>query len=423
MLTRSDIRLLYVRELRSALRERSIVINTILLPIFLYPLLLWLMYTGVSFVSGQTEGFTSRIMLRGLAPEHQRLKIELERDKQFELKNSADPVEDVRSGSLDALVEFSPPDTGAGLQGNFKARITYDNSKDRSRSASGRLRDRLERYRNRYLETEAGKLGLSPSQLQQFWIESENLATSRQMGQFLLGLMLPVFLIVMLAVGCMSSAIDATAGEREKSTWETLMTTATARTNIVVAKYLYVSTMACVAALLNLAAMLISMRSVLAPILGGRIENFRFQIPFASIPLIVFVTVLLALFIAAGMMILASFARTFKEGQSMVSPLYLGIMMPVMFLQVPGLEFTPLLALIPIVNVTMVFREAVAGVYQWPLIGVTIASEIACIILALGLAGKILRFEDFMIGSYSGKFGKFLKERIIGRKQASRSMA
>ena len=53
------------------------------------------------------------------------------------------------------------------------------------------------------------------------------MASSREMGQFILGLMLPLFLVIMLAVGCMFPAIDSTAGEREKSTWETLMTLAT----------------------------------------------------------------------------------------------------------------------------------------------------------------------------------------------------
>ena len=67
----TDIQLLYVRELRSALRERNIVINGILVPIFLYPLMLWLIYTGITFVSGQTEGFASRMVLKGVPQEHQ----------------------------------------------------------------------------------------------------------------------------------------------------------------------------------------------------------------------------------------------------------------------------------------------------------------------------------------------------------------
>ena len=124
--------------------------------------------------------------------------------------------------------------------------------------------------------------------------------------------------------------------------------------------------MSSVAGLLNLAAMLFSMKTVLAPLLGSDADELTFRIPMTAIPVILLVTVLLALFVAAGMMILASFARTFKEGQSLVSPFYISVFMPVMFLQVPGLELTPALALVPVVNVALVFREAVAGVFRWP---------------------------------------------------------
>jgi uncharacterized membrane protein len=100
----------------------------------------------------------------------------------------------------------------------------------------------------------------------------------------------------------------------------------------------------------------------------------------------------------------------------MVSPFYIATFLPVMFLQVPGLELTPTLALIPVVNVAMVFREAVAGVYRWPLIGITILVELLCVALCLWLATLILRYEDFMLGTYGGSFYKFLKERLLSRK-------
>jgi sodium transport system permease protein len=281
--------------------------------------------------------------------------------------------------------------------------------------AKERVSDRIRRYRDHVLGERAAGLGIAPEALQEFWVTTKNVATGRQMGQFILGLMLPMFLIIMLSVGCMFPAIDSTAGEREKSTWETLMTTATSRGNIVLAKYLYVATMSSVAGLLNLTAMVLSMKAVLAPLIGRASTDLTFRIPLTALPLIGLVTVLLALFIAGGMMILASFARTFKEGQSMVSPFYIATFLPVMFLQIPGIEFTPVLALIPIVNVVMVFREAIAGVYHWPLIGITIAVEAACVALALWLATAILRYEDFMLGTYGGNFGKFMKQRVFRR--------
>lgn len=78
------------------------------------------------------------------------------------------------------------------------------------------------------------------------------------------------------------------------------------------------------------------------------------------------------------------------------------------------------MALIPIINVAMVFREAITGTFHWHLIGITLAIEVLCVILALWLAATILRYEDFIMGSYGGNFLKFLKERLLGGKNRGR---
>lgn len=416
MLSWRDVGVLYRRELRSALRERHIVVNSILIPIFLYPVILWLTYTGVSFVTGQSRGFQSRVMIQGLPPDQQPVRTRLQAERTVELKTVDDPIGALHDGSLDALLEFQPPgDDAARLAGNFQVRIHYDRSKDRSVTARERVDGVLARYREAFLDAEAERRGVPPAEFQSFWVETTNVATGRQIGQFVLGLMLPIFMVIMLSLGAFYPAIDATAGEREHSTWETLMTAATSRINVVVAKYLYVATLSLVAGLLNLAAMVLTMRAILTPLLGARASEMSFRLPAAALPVIVLGTLLLALFVAAGMMILASFARTFKEGQSMVSPFYILVFLPLLFLQVPDLEFTPRLALIPVVNVALTFREAIAGRYPWLLIGITVAVEAAVVVLALRLAAAILRYEDVILGSYAGSFGKFLKGRLLRR--------
>ena len=401
-----DIWTLYTRELRSALRERSIVVNSILIPILLYPLLIWLLYTGITFVSGQNEGLQSRVMLAGLPPEHQALRRQLNAVPEIDLVDAPAPEDAIRSGDLDALVEFSP------AEGGVKTRITYDESRDQSARAHARVVGAVGRYRDRFLEQEAVRLGVSREQFQDFWVEDLNIATDREMGRFVLGLLLPMLLVIMLAIGGFHPAIDATAGERENSTWETLMTLATSRANILISKYFYVATMSFVAGVLNVIAMTISMKALIAP-LGGPAQALSFQIPIGSIPVLILGAALLALFLAAGMMILASFARTFKEGQSMVSPFYIAIILPITFLQGSALEFTTRTALIPVVNVAMMFRDAIVGSYNWRLIGITAAVEAAAVILALRAAMAILQYEDFVMGSYAGSFGKFLKERLF----------
>lgn len=420
----SDIWVLYQREVRAALRERNIVVNSILLPILLYPFMLWAMFTGIMFVRGQTEGFVSRVVLVGLPERHAQLRRDLEKDERVSVikdaRGAEQAVAQIRSGALDALVEILPAaESGATLPGNFRARLTVNKSKERSEAAGERLTGILDRYRDQWLRKEAATLGLSPAQWHVFALSSRNVASEREMGAFILGLMLPMFFVIMVAVGCFHPAVDATAGERERNTWETLATVAASRSSIVVAKYLYVATFGCIAGILNLAAMTFSMRAVLAPILARSGESLEFKVPLAAIPVMALGAVLLAAFVAAGMMIFASFARTFKEGQSMITPFYLLILVPVMFLQVPGIEFSLPLALIPIVNVAMMVREAISGTFHWLQIGTTIAVEAATVAGCLWLATMILRYEDVVIGSYSGSFATLLKQRLLGRGRPS----
>ena len=410
-----DIRILYLRELRSALRDRTIVTGSILVPIFLYPLILWLAYAGFTFVSGQSADLKSRVMLNEVPAANILLQQQFRSDTQIELKTVRDPQLEIRNGTLDALVEFFPEDHSSAISANFKAKITYDESRDRSDTASTRIEQKIVEFRTKDLERRAGQLGISRAAYQDFWVESSNVSSNLQMVQFVLGLMLPTFLLVMLATGAMHPAIDSTAGERENSTWETVMTLATSRSNVLIAKYLYVATMSFTAGLLNLMAMIFSLRAMLAPIFSRNGMDVSISIPLESIPIILLGALLMALLVSAVMMILASFARTFKEGQSMVSPFYVVIMIPMMFLSAPGMEFTVKLALVPVMNVTMMFREAIQGIYHWPLIGVTVVVELACIGAAMFIATTLVKYEDLVTGTYSGSFLKFAMGQIRRR--------
>jgi sodium transport system permease protein len=415
-----QVGVLYGREMRAALREKGVVINSILLPIFLYPLILWAAFTGLVFVQGQTEGFVSRIVVRDWPKTHLALRHSLERDEQIQLLDQTatpgEAAERIKNGTLDALLEFLPPSaTNQALAGNFQVRITYNKSKERSATARERLEVELDRYRQEWLRREGRTRGLDAAQWQGFTLSSRNMASGRQMGAFLLGLLLPLLFVVTVAMGCFYPAVDATAGERERNTWETLISTAATPVSIVTAKYLYVASLGGLAGILNLAAMAVTMKPLFASLLAKAGETLQFTIPLAALPLMAVAALLLAGFVAAGMMIFASFARTFKEGQAMITPFYMVILLPVMFLQVPGLAFSWPLAFVPIVNVTLVVRAALSGTFPWLQIGITLAVSVGLIALCLRLAATILQFEDVMLGSYSGSLARFFRARVLGR--------
>jgi sodium transport system permease protein len=412
--------LLYRQELRSALRERNVVIYSILLPLLLYPLMLWVVFSAITFVKGETEEFVSRIALAELPPEHEALRASLEREPKVQIvaapASAAARLAEVRAGRLDAVAEFTTADAVMSPP-NFDVRVAYDASKDRSVAARQRVVEAVDRYRAEWIERESARLGVAPAELRQFSVATVNEASAQNVGAFILKMLLPTLLVAMVALGCFYPAIDTTAGERERSTWETTMTLATDRASVVAAKYLYVATLGVVAGLLNIVAMVLTMGPVLAR-LGGGAESVSFRIPTSAIPVVALGAVMVALFVAAGMMICAAFARTYREGQTMVSPFYFLVIMPATFLQSPDIDFTPRLALVPVINVAMMFRDAIGGVYQWPLVATTLAVEAATIAVCLALARRILQFEDVLMGSYNGSVFKFLRERYLARGRA-----
>jgi hypothetical protein len=200
------------------------------------------------------------------------------------------------------------------------------------------------------------------------------------------------------------------------------MTTAAARESIVMAKYLYVVTLGGLAGSLNLLSIILTLKPVFAPLLAKAGQTLTFTIPIAGLPIVVLAAILLGGFVGAGMMIFAAFARTFKEGQAMITPFYMMVLLPVMFLQSPGLKFTLPLAFVPVANVTMMLRSAVSGEFPWLQICLTVVVSLAVIAACVRIATLILQFEDVVVGSYSGSPIKLLRERVLRRKRSATKM-
>jgi sodium transport system permease protein len=414
-----DIWILYRRELRSAFRERTIVANSILMPVFLYPVMLWVMFTALMFVSGLADRATSRVMLVDAPSDHAVLMDTLENRSNLEILaavGSDSAVALIQAGELDALLAFLPPDTeGDRLAENFRIVIHYDRAVERSRRASDRIEGIVDDYRDEWVDSEAAQLGIAATDRGQFRILQDNVSSGEDMGALLLGIMIPGFLVLMVALGCLVPAIDSTAGERERSTWETLMTVSASRLSIVTAKYLYVATLGITAGVLNVTAMFVSLGAVMGPLLAEAGAEFQFSLPFLALPVMIVAAVSLALFFAAAMMILASFARSFKDGQAMVQPVFLLALLPMVLGQQTDQTLTPTIAAIPVANAAMMIRDAINGVFLWPLIAETLAVLLALVALCLLVARAVLQFEDLLMGSYDGSFWRFAKERLSNR--------
>lgn len=396
------------------------MVNSILMPVVLYPVLLWAEMMGLVFVMGLSEGAISRVAVLEPPAAHQELIDSLTVDSRLELAPSdltfEQATEMLSRRDLDAVAEFLPPEGAAtALTDNFRVRIHYDRSVDRSRRAQDRIDESVEDYRARWLDREAEALGFADADRVQFRIAGANISTDRDMGTTLLSMMIPFFLVISVALGCLVPSIDSTAGERERSTWETLMTTGASRLSIVTSKYLYVASIGSLAGMLNVTAMFLAMGPVMAPLQSMASGEPIFQFSFSPLAMAVMLVgaIVLALFFAAAMMLLAAFARSFKDGQAMVTPVFYIALVPIVLGQQSDQTLTPAIAAIPVANVAMMVRDAINGVFLWPLIGETLAVGLLLVAVCLVAARAVLKFEDFLLGSFDGSFWRFLRSRLL----------
>lgn len=422
-----DVGVLWGREVRGALRERSVVVNSILLPVVLYPLLLWIEISALGFVAGLAERSSARIALLGDASARTEIVEALVGGPEDDgAGDDASPIEIVATevtldealtrlaaGDLDAVVSLE--DAGAGadaLENNARVVVRYDRSVDRSRRALERIERRVDDARAARLALEADRLALPPGAAEPLRVTRRNVSTDEALGTTLLGLMIPLFLVIAVALGCLVPAVDTTAGERERGTWETLMTTRASRGSIVTAKYLYVASFGATAGVLNVAAMSISLGPILAPLQGLGDGGLVVSLAPTAIAVMALGAVLLALFFAAAMMPLAAFARTFKDGQALVTPVFYLALIPLVLGQQTDRTLTPAIALIPVANIAMAVRDAIHGVFIWPLLGVTAAVSAALILAFITFARWILGFEDFLVGSHTGRPWRFVRDKL-----------
>jgi len=166
-------------------------------------------------------------------------------------------------------------------------------------------------------------------------------------------------------------------------------------------KFFTVSTIAFITGFLNLFSMTLaySIGFIQLGVLSGKLE-FTFS-PIAL--LILFLLIIpLSLFISAIMLSVSLFARSFKDAQNLITPLYLILILPAFFAMTPGIELTNFLALIPILNVTLLFKEIMLQNFSIELIFTVLLSNSVFAFFTILIFSKLFNTEQILFAEGKG---------------------
>ena len=371
------------KELTDITRDRRTIIMMIVLPFVLIPGLFGVVYT---IQSQQAEKATEQQMKvsffgQEYAPELYQAFADL--DKVIILDQiPADSVDSyIQNEYLDAAI-YVNREYQKSIDQNKQAPIII---KFKGTDSFGITRDRIKSLltaqENKIITKRMNQLNLKPDIVKAYQIEYKDVAsTQEKLGKFVGGF-LPYFFIIFGFMGAMYPALDLGAGEKERGTLETILSSPATRLDVVLGKFLVVMLAAIITAFIALGGMYFGIQTF-PDIEPWVLEVVNVILSAKTVILMMSLIIPISAFFSALLLGLSIYAKSFKEAQSIVGPLNIAIIFPAMIGMIPGIELNAITSLIPILNVSLASKDIIAGtINPWYMVEVYLS-----LIVLAGLA-------------------------------------
>lgn len=386
-----DALLVFRKEMVDLLRDRRSILAMFVFPIVIHPVLLF----GSARLSDYGEEKLEReIVSVVLVGGTGTMRAAVAGTHGVEIVSAGDPRRAVDSGEADAALLL--PDTLDALASEApEATVLFTASREISRTAKDRLVEALEAWREKVKGERLEALGAA--HLREILpVEIRNVASEERMAGGKLGRMVPFLIVFLLLNGASFAAVDLFAGERERKTIETLLTSVADRGAVVTGKFAAVVLAAVTATVLFLFSSALLTRFGW---IGGAGAGGGLPVTLSTAWVLLVVTLPLALFLSAVLVLISSHARSYREAQTLLLPVLLLAVVPAAFSIAPGVELESVVSVVPIANVSVAVRDALVGHYPWPFLGLVVFSNAFYAALVLRRAKRYLGSESAVLGS------------------------
>ena len=356
---------IFKKELTDVLRDRRTLFFMIVIPVIVMPLIF---IGSIKFQEYQSKKSDEKVLNIGLINKTSDSQI---RDYLLDQKGVY-LVEDIDLDSLELGIKNDSLQGGLYIHKNFINDISsngmgevevYYKSSDLMSKAKNRINNALEIYKNEVVSERLSQFNVDKDLLEPLDIINKDMSTKKETIGKAVGGLIPYMLVIFIFLGAMYPAIDLGAGEKERGSLETLLSSPATKFEITVGKLMVVS-------LAGMVSGLISVVGISAPFyfignIPDQIKSTVLEIisPFIIVSVIILM-IPIAIFFASMLLSISFYARSFKEAQSLMGPLNIVIIVPLMLTLGPGIEIDHITALIPLINVGLLTKEILAGSAQ-----------------------------------------------------------
>jgi sodium transport system permease protein len=432
-------RILFAHEVRMLMRDRRTVVFAVVIPIVIWPVIIFGSIKMSERRKEQLKATTFKYAIVGLESDYARALIQKGRENEqdsgtkeaqhfkYQEERVPDASKALEAGTIHFYIEAlsgkeaddlprqkdsdedrgrfggAPPSHSElaleqkRLPGVPLLRIDFKGDQDDSMAGLSRMRDLLGRVQRSERDAILKKWGFPLDPRQLFAVEDRNEASAGQMTGSWVGRFLTFFFLMFMLSGGSVVAVDIIAGEKERGSLETLLTTAASRAEIVAAKQTIILVVAVAITLINVANTMvyISFRLIKLP------ETFVLEAPPRVIVTFLLLFIPVAALVASVLLMLSAYAKSYKEAQLYFFPVYLLSMVPALASFLPGITLRSAIVVVPLANVSVAVREIMVGKFDWPMIAVVVVVMVASAAWAMRVSAGMLSKERLITASES----------------------
>ncbi len=376
--------IIFRKEFREIFRDKRTRMQVIISPLIVTPLLFALLG---QLAKGQMERTKTHTYSVGIVhgdafPDFGRqLRLSLQ-FKTTDLHTEAEAAELIRKRKQEAVIVLSP-DTLAKITASQPApvKILTDGGSEESQNAAKFLEAVFQKLNDGIVKTRLQAQGMSDAVLTPFKITQENIPGAGGSGMLFLTQMLPYFLILSIFGGSFYAAIDLVAGEKERNTMETLLVSPASRKDIALGKFAAIMSVCLVSALLSMAGLMIIFLSHLK--VYDWLAQGGLHLSAAAVGVIALSVLPVSVLFAGILLGLSTFSRNQKEAQGYIGSLMTLILLPAMASMFVSGAADLKLALVPILNASIMIKQALNGNYNWTFVALAFTSSAVYAVAAL----------------------------------------
>ena len=385
----------FKKEVKDMFRDRKTLIVGILIPLLIFPVIFGIMGKSIEkSTTGVTENMKIALEDKGDSSLGKFLKSQ----KNVSIIESADIKKDVLEGKVYIGVIIPENfDTAVTQEKPGDITIVSDDSSQSSGMTQSSIEGLIAGYSQQIVATRLAAKGIDVSILNPVSIKRDTVSKNEEengFAKFMLSLMLPLLLVMYAVSSPMAASIDVGAGEKERGTLEPLLTTQISRMNLLFGKLFAVTLMGVIGIIASIIGLLISMK--IAPgIFGGGEGGSGIGLSVNSLLLMGLVTILLTMVFSALELSISVYARSFKEAQTYLTPLTIvGMAAAYGTYMMEAKNISTLLFNIPIVNVSLIIKELIAGIYNPTHLFITFGWNIVYVAISIGFATYMFSKES-----------------------------